>query len=86
MRLAGLYADGPHFLGTAYAPFDIGGQARNNLEVRVGMDQLGARRHLLNALDTVDRHVDQTGLMAGLPMGSSNPRCVTTPTPTPPLR
>jgi hypothetical protein len=66
VRLAGLYADGPHFLGPAYAPFDIGGQARNNLNVRVNLNQLGDRRRLLAALDTVDRHVDQTGLMAGL--------------------
>ena len=66
VRLAGLYADGPHFLGAAYAPFDVGGQARNNLDIRVGLNQLGDRRHLLAALDTADRRVDQTGLMAGL--------------------
>src|SRR5207237_3612769 len=27
VRLAGLYADGPHVLGTAYAPFNMRGQA-----------------------------------------------------------
>jgi Protein of unknown function (DUF1501) len=66
VRLAGLYADGPHWLGPAYAPFDVGGQARNNLHLRMALDQLDNRRSLLKQFDNVDRKIDQTGLMSGL--------------------
>jgi hypothetical protein len=66
VRVNGLYADGPNWLGPAYAPFDVGGQARNNLNVRVALDRLGDRRNLLRTLDAVDRRIDQSGLMAGL--------------------
>ena len=30
VRLAGLYADGPNWLGPAYAPFNVGGQAQQS--------------------------------------------------------
>jgi hypothetical protein len=66
VRLSGLYADGPQFLGPANAPFDVGGEARNNMNVNVGLDRIGDRRSLLKALDHVDRNVDRTGEMAGL--------------------
>jgi hypothetical protein len=66
VRMAGLYADGPQWLGAGYAPFDVGGQARKNLNLRMGLGQLGDRQGLLRALDGVDRHIDRTGLMAGL--------------------
>jgi hypothetical protein len=66
VRLAGLYADGPHWLGAPYAPFDVGGQARNNLNLTLPLERLGDRRTLLKKLDTIDRKVDRSGLMAGL--------------------
>lgn len=66
IRLAGLYADGPNWLGAAYAPFDIGGQARANLNLKVNLQRLDDRRRLLQKLDTVDRRIDQSGLMTGL--------------------
>src|SRR5260370_17814635 len=66
VRLAGLYADGPHWLGQAYAPFDVGGQARNNLNVNLPLHRLGDRRQLLKTFDVLDRKIDQSGLMAGL--------------------
>jgi hypothetical protein len=66
VRIAGLYADGPHWLGPAFAPFDSGGQARNNLELKVDLSRLGDRRGLLKKLDSIDRKIDQTGLMNGL--------------------
>jgi hypothetical protein len=66
VRIQGLYADGPDFLGPANAPFDISGEARNNMNVQVGLDRLGDRRTLLKALDHVDRQVDRTGEMRGL--------------------
>jgi hypothetical protein len=66
VRLAGLYADGPNWLGPAYAPFDVGGQARNNLHMRLPLDRLGDRRGLLQRFDTLDRAIDRSGLAAGL--------------------
>src|SRR5262245_9482909 len=66
VRLQHLYADGPNFLGAASAPFDVSGQARNNLNLRLSPDQLGDRRTLLKKLDTLDRRVDQSGLLEGL--------------------
>lgn len=66
IRLAGVYADGPHWLGPAYAPFDIGGQARANLNLSLSLDRLADRRKLLRGLDTVSRDIDQSRLMQGL--------------------
>src|SRR5262249_51409522 len=47
VRLSGLYADGPNWLGAAHGPFDVGGQARNNMNLAIDMNRLGDRRHLL---------------------------------------
>jgi hypothetical protein len=66
IRLSGLYADGPHSLGAAYAPFDVGGQARNNLNLTLPMDRLRDRRSLLRTFDTANRRIDRSGLMEGL--------------------
>ncbi len=66
VRVTGLYADGPHWLGPAYAPFDVGGQARNNLNLRLPLEQLGDRRSLMRKFDTVNRAMDSSGQMAGL--------------------
>jgi hypothetical protein len=66
VRLAGLYADGPHWLGATYAPFDSGGQARNNLNLNLAHDRLDDRRGLLKKFDTVNRKIDQTGTMNSL--------------------
>ncbi len=66
VRLSGLYADGPHWLGVANAPFDVGGESRNNMNLTVGLDRVGDRRQILKALDHLDRRLDRTGGMAGL--------------------
>ncbi|MBI3462883.1 MAG: DUF1501 domain-containing protein [Planctomycetes bacterium] len=66
VRLSGLYADGPHWLGAANAPFDVGGEARNNMNLAVGLDRVGDRRQLLKAFDHLDRQIDRAGDMAGL--------------------
>jgi len=66
VRLAGTLGDGPAWLGAAYAPFDIGGQARNNMDVRITLDNLSDRRALLKSFDSVDRTLDRSGLMQGL--------------------
>ena len=49
VALAG--ADGPSFLGTAYAPFDPAGQARRNMSLVVEKLRLDDRRSLLHGLD-----------------------------------
>lgn len=51
VRLGGIYGDGPAWLGAANAPFDSGGQARNNMNLTVGLDRLSDRRGLLGSLE-----------------------------------
>lgn len=66
VRLAGLYADGPNWLGTPYSPFDVGGEARNNMNLNIDMNRLGDRRSLLGKIDRINRQTDRLGLMDGL--------------------
>ncbi len=66
VRLGGTLGDGPAWLGAAYAPFDVGGQARRNMDVKVTLDNLSDRRTLLKGLDAMDRTLDQSGLLTGL--------------------
>jgi hypothetical protein len=66
VRLGGILGDGPSWLGPAYAPFDTGGSARTNMNLKVTLDALSERRSLLQAFDTANREVDRTGLMKGL--------------------
>ncbi len=66
VRLGGILGDGPAWLGSAYAPFDTAGNARNNMNLQVTLERLHERRNLLRAFDTVNRQIDRTGVMAGL--------------------
>ena len=66
VRLNGIGADGPAFLGTAFAPFDPNGEARRNMSLVVPEERLADRRALLSGLDRVNRQADQSGLMEGL--------------------
>jgi hypothetical protein len=66
VRLGGTLGDGPAWLGAAYAPFDIGGQARSNMNIKITLDNLSDRRSLLKGLDSMDRTLDQSGLLSGL--------------------
>lgn len=62
------------YLGVAYNPFSVGGDPNAaNFSVRnltlpngITMSRLENRRRLLQAVDTLKRQVDQTGLMDGL--------------------
>jgi hypothetical protein len=65
-RIGGILGDGPAWLGPAYAPFDTGGNARSNMDLRVPLDRLNDRRSLLKTFDAVNRQIDRTGLMSGL--------------------
>jgi hypothetical protein len=66
VRLSGTYADGPAYLGTAYAPFDTSGSARSNMNLKVTPAQLADRKSLLKSFDNLNRAVDQSGLLEGL--------------------
>jgi hypothetical protein len=66
VRLGGILGDGPAWLGSPYAPFDTGGNARTNMNLRLTLDALAERRSLLKSFDAMDRGIDQSGLMAGL--------------------
>jgi hypothetical protein len=66
VRLGGILGDGPVWLGPAYAPFDTGGNARSNMDLKITLNNLADRRALLRSFDTFDRKLDQTGLAAGL--------------------
>ena len=66
VRLSGIAADGPAFLGTAYAPFDPNGDALGNMKLKLGSDQMENRRFLLKKLDNFKKESDQSGLIEGL--------------------
>jgi hypothetical protein len=66
VRLGGILGDGPAWLGSSYAPFDVGGNARTNMNLKVTLDNLADRRRLLKSFDTLNREVDRSGLMEGL--------------------
>jgi hypothetical protein len=66
VRLNGIYGDGPVWLGSAYAPFDVGGNAQRNMAPTVQAERLGDRRSLLKTFDTMNRAIDRSGLASGL--------------------
>jgi hypothetical protein len=66
VRMGGTLGDGPAWLGSPYAPFDIGGNARSNMNLKVALENLGDRRKLLKGFDTANRDLDRSGLMSGL--------------------
>ncbi len=66
VRLNGIAADGPAFLGAAFNPFDPNGQARNNMSLVVDESRLQGRRSLLGVIDQANRAADRSKLMDGL--------------------
>lgn len=54
--------------GSVYAPFipGAGGDAQENLKLKLPMDRLGDRRALLSGLDDVKRAFDQSGQLASV--------------------
>jgi hypothetical protein len=66
VRLSGIAADGPAFLGPAYSPFDPNGDALDNMKLKLGSDQIENRRFLLKKLDNFKKESDQSGLIEGL--------------------
>ena len=66
VRMGGIQGDGPSWLGSAYAPFDTSGQARNNINLNQPLDRVNDRRALLWRFDDVNRDIERSGVMAGL--------------------
>jgi len=66
VRLGNIRADGPAFLGKAYAPFDSRGQAKQNMQLSIDGTRFEDRRNLLGGLDSLRRDVDHTGLLSGM--------------------
>jgi hypothetical protein len=66
VRMNGIMGDGPAWLGSAYAPFDVGGNARQNMNLQTAMENLTQRRNLLHTFDNLNRQVDNSGVMRGL--------------------
>ncbi len=66
VRMNGIGADGPSFLGAGSAPFDPQGPARKNLTLATKLERLSDRRALLEGLDRFQRSADASGLMDGL--------------------
>jgi hypothetical protein len=66
VRLGGILGDGPAWLGSSYAPFDVGGNAQRNMRPQVDLTRLDDRKSLLKTFDTMDRSLDRSGLVTGL--------------------
>jgi uncharacterized protein (DUF1501 family) len=67
VRLGAIGGDGPAWLGSSYAPFEaFGGNARANMETIVTDDRIGDRRSMRQTFDSIEREVDNTGLLQGL--------------------
>jgi hypothetical protein len=66
VRLGGIGADGPAFLGKSYAPFESSGESKRDMDLRTDLDRIDDRRTLLTGLDRFQRQADRSGLMDGL--------------------
>jgi hypothetical protein len=66
VRLSSIGADGPAFLGTAYAPFGSDRESRGNMDLQTPLERLADRRELLTGFDRFHRVADQSGVMTGL--------------------
>src|SRR5262245_56727052 len=66
VRLGGIYGDGPAWLGSPYAPFDTGGEAQRNMNLKLALDRLADRKGLLKKFDAFQRRADRSGVVEGL--------------------
>jgi hypothetical protein len=65
-RSGAILGDGPSWLGAPFAPFDVGGSAQNDMNLKVTLDNLGDRRSLLKGFDDLNRSIDRSGTVQGL--------------------
>jgi hypothetical protein len=66
VRMGGILGDGPAWLGSSFNPFDVAGNARNNMNLQIPLDRLDERRNMLHEFDTLSRDIDRSGVMSGL--------------------
>ena len=66
VRIGSIRSDGGGWLGARYQAMSPSGQARKDMTVSVDNDRFGARRGLLDSLDTINRNIDRTGQIEGL--------------------
>jgi hypothetical protein len=66
VRMGNILGDGASWLGSYYSPFDVAGNARNNMNLQVSADRLNDRRSMLHSFDTLDSELDRTGMMEGM--------------------
>jgi len=66
VRMNNILGDGPAWLGSPYAPFDVGGKSRQNMNLAIPVDRVNSRRDLMKSIDDVSREIDHTGLMSGM--------------------
>jgi hypothetical protein len=66
VRIGSIRSDGGGWLGARYQAMSPSGQARKDMTVSVGNDRFGARRGLLDSLDTINRNIDRSGQIEGL--------------------
>ena len=61
-----IVADGPAWLGPAYAPFNTRGQTRKDMSLDMSAERFSDHRTLLSGLDRLRRDIDSSGMMSGL--------------------
>jgi hypothetical protein len=66
VRMNNILGDGASWLGPTYSPFDVAGNARNNMNVTVSAERLNDRRQMLRTFDDMNREVDRTGMTQGM--------------------
>ena len=66
VRIGSIRSDGGGWLGARYQAMSPSGQARKDMTVSVDNDRFGARRGLLDSLDTINRNIDRNGQIEGL--------------------
>ncbi len=59
-------SDGASFLGPASGPFSPGGNARQEMTLRISDERLEDRRHMLAAIDKLKSNVDASGQLVGV--------------------
>lgn len=61
-----IQGDDAIWLGPAFSPFRIKGEASNNLELTISLDSLNDRKKLLASFDNISRDLDTKGMLRGM--------------------
>lgn len=66
VKTGGIVGDGPNFLGPAFAPFDLSGEARRNLNRIMSDSTTRDRRNLRNVFDNFSAQIDRSGVAGAM--------------------